>query len=140
MTCSNPYQIVCVCLLSFKMKTTSKKKREIKDSPFLLFIVDDQHNRHTKKRGSLRFIWGRNDKQQCPIPTTIFNIRTKHTKTRDKTFDSHTLPHSSRFPTLSPHLPQHSTVEHKTNVTVSLLINPSSLSQTPIQLLAIAPI
>jgi hypothetical protein len=27
----------------------NKKKREIKDSPFLLFIVDDQHNRHKKK-------------------------------------------------------------------------------------------
>ena len=108
-----------LCVSLIVQNEDDNKKKEKSRIPLFFYLLSTINTTDTKKRGSLRFIWGRNDKQQCPIPTTIFNIRTKHTKTRDKTFDSHTLPHSSRFPTLSPHLPQHSTVEHKTNATVS---------------------
>ena len=100
----------CLCVsLIVQMETTKKKKREREKSripPFFYLLSTMNTTADTKKGGSLRFIWGRNGKQQCPIPTTIFNIRTKHTKTRDKTFDSYTLVSFSDSLLTSHNIPQ----------------------------------
>jgi hypothetical protein len=78
-----------LCVSLIVQNEDDNKKKEKSRIPLFFYLLSTINTTDTKKRGSLRFIWGRNDKQQCPIPTTIFNIRTKHTKTRDKTFDSY---------------------------------------------------
>ena len=53
-------------------KKEKKREREIKDSPFLLFTVDDEHNSRHKKRGILAIHLG--TKWQATMPDTDDNI------------------------------------------------------------------